>query len=134
MESKLYNGTLLLAGSDIMTNEVQLLGGNLAIEAGKANNNFGTLTASKAGTITIGAGGSLGFASFAPDANLAQKSIMIDAPFRENAIKFNTALTGEQRRCFRWLDDSSPTGSWRVSQDENGYLHPVMQGAVIHLR
>ncbi len=134
MESKLYNGTLLLAGSDIMTNEVQLLGGNLAIEAGKANNNFGALTASKAGTITIGEGGSLGFASFAPDANLAKKSIMIDAPLRENALKFNTTLTGEQRRYFRWKDATAPNGSWRVAQDAAGYLHPVMQGTVLYLR
>ena len=47
MESKLYNGTLLLAGSDIMTNEVQLLGGNLAIEAGKANNGWLNETANE---------------------------------------------------------------------------------------
>ena len=134
MESKLYNGTLLLAGSDIMTNEVQLLGGNLAIEAGKANNNFGALTASKAGTITIGEGGSLGFASFAPDAGLAKKSILIDAPLSGNVLKFNTALTGEQRRYFRWADDNAPTGSWRVRQDANGYLHPVMQGTTIIVR
>ena len=134
MESKLYNGTLLLAGSDIMTNEVQLLGGNLAIEAGKANNNFGALTASKAGTITIGEGGSLGFASFAPDSGLAKKSILIDAPLSGNVLKFNTALTGEQRRCFRWADDNAPTGSWRVSQDASGYLHPIMQGTVLYVR
>ena len=117
-----------------MTNEVQLLGGNLAIEAGKANNNFGALTASKAGTITVGAGGSLSFASFAPDGNLAQKSIMIDAPLRENVLKFNTALTGEQRRYFRWKDETAPNGSWRVAQDSAGYLHPVMQGTVLYLR
>ena len=134
MESKLYNGTLLLAGSDIMTNEVQLLGGNLAIEAGKANNNFGALTASKAGTITIGTGGSLGFASFTADSGLTNKSIMIDAPLRENVLKFNTALTGDQRRYFRWKDATAPTGSWRVAQDAAGYLHPGMQGTVLYLR
>ena len=134
MESKLYNGTLLLAGSDIMTNEVQLLGGNIAIEAGKSNNNLGQLTASKPGMITVGEGGSLAFASFAPDANLAKKSIMIDASLRENAVKFAVPLTGEQRTYFRWKDDTALNGSWRVSQDANGYLHPVMQGAVIYLR
>ena len=134
MESKLYNGTLLLAGDNIMTNEVQFLGGNLAVEAGKSNNNLGQLTASKPGMITVGEGGSLAFASFAPDANLAKKSILIDAPFREDVLKFDTALTAEQRRYFRWKDANAPTGSWRVCQDANGYLHPVMQGAVIYLR
>ena len=136
MESKLIDGTLLLAGDNIMTNEVQLLGGSIAVEAGKHNDNLGVLTASNTtnSTITVGTGGSLGFASFAPDANLAKKSIMIDAPFREDVLKFDTALTAEQRRYFRWKDANAPTGSWRVCQDANGYLHPVMQGAVIYLR
>jgi hypothetical protein len=79
-------------------------------------------------------GGSLTFASFAPDANLAAKSIMIDAPQEGNAVKFGTKLTTEQLRYFRWKDDESPKGSWRVSQDENGYLHPVMQGTVLYVR
>ena len=134
LESKLIGGTLLLAGDNIMTNEVQLLGGNLAIEVGKANNNLGALTASKAGTITVGTGGSLGFASFTADSGLTNKSIMIDAPLRENVLKFNTELTGEQRRYFRWKDATAPTGSWRVAQDADGYLHPVMQGAILRLR
>ncbi len=133
LESKLYGGTLLLAGSNIMTNEVQFLGGGIAVDAGKSNS-LGQLTASKPGTITVGAGGSLSFASFAPDGNLAQKSIMIDAPLRENVLKFNTALTGEQRRYFRWKDETAPNGSWRVAQDSAGYLHPVMQGTVLYLR
>ena len=70
LESKLYGGTLLLAGDNIMTNEVQFLGGGIAVDAGKSNS-LGRLTASKPGTITVGAGGSLSFASFAPDANLS---------------------------------------------------------------
>ena len=134
LESKLYGGTLLLAGDNIMTNEVQFLGGNLAVEAGKHNDNLGQLTAEKGGTITVGEGGSLAFASFAPDAGLAKKSIMIDAPLRENAVKFAVPLTGEQRTYFRWKDDTAPNGSWRVRQDASGYLHPVMQGTMVYLR
>ncbi|MBQ3288331.1 MAG: hypothetical protein IJH50_02840 [Kiritimatiellae bacterium] len=134
MESRLYNGTLLLAGNNIMTNEVQLLGGNLAVDAGKANNNLGQLTAEKGGTITVGAGGSLGFASFAPGANLATKSIMIDAPKDGNVLKFNTTFTGEQLRYFRWKDETAPVGSWRVAQDADGYMHPVECGTFIFIR
>ena len=132
MESKLYGGTLLLAESNIMTNDVELLGGNLAIEDGKSNS-LGALSVATNATLTVGAGGSLTFASFAPDANLAQKSIVIDAPLRENVLKFNTALTDEQRRCFRWKDDDSPSGGWRVRQDGDGYLHPMIQGTTLYV-
>lgn len=132
MESKLYGGTLLLAGDNIMTNEVQFLGGGIAVDAGKSNS-LGQLTASKPGTITVGAGGSLTFASFAPDANLAAKSIMIDAPMTGNVLKFTT-FTDAQRGYFRWKDDEAPTGSWRVQRDENGYMHPLKYGTVISIR
>ena len=121
-----------MAGSNIMTNEVQFLGGGIAVDAGKSNN-LGQLTASKPGTITVGAGGSLSFASFAPDANLAAKSIMIDAPLTGNVLKFGTTLTDAQLRCLRWKDDEAPTGSWRVQQDENGYMHPLRYGTVISI-
>ena len=134
MESKLYGGTLLLAGNNIMTNEVQFLGGNIAVDAGKSNNNLGALTASKPGTITVGEGGSLAFASFTPDANLAVKSILIDAPKEGNVLKFNTMFTGEQLRYFRWKDETAPVGSWRVVQDTSGYLHPVECGTFIFIR
>lgn len=133
LESKLYGGTLLLAGNNIMTNEVQFLGGGIAVEAGKSNNNLGQLTAEKGGTITVGEGGSLAFASFAPDAGLEKKSILIDAPQEGATIKFNTALTDEQLRYFRWKDDEAPTGSWRVAQDSAG-LHPLKWGTVIQIR
>ena len=133
MESKLYGGTLLLAGDNIMTNEVQFLGGNLAIEAGKTNNNFGALTASKPGTITVGAGGSLGFASFAPDANLAAKSILIDAPLTGNVLKFGTDISS-YKGYFRWKDTSDENVRYRVKQDADGYLHPIMQGTSISIR
>ena len=132
MESKLYGGTLLLAGDNIMTNEVQFLGGGIAVDAGKSNS-LGQLTASKPGTITVGAGGSLTFASFAPDANLAAKSIMIDAPMTGNVLKFTT-FTDAQRGYFRWKDDTAPKGCWHVRQDAAGYLHPVMIGTNISIR
>jgi len=132
MESKLYNGTLLLAGNNIMTNEVQFLGGGIAVEAGKANNNLGKLAASKPGTITVGAGGSLTFASFAPDANLAKKSIVIDAPITGDVLKFNSKLSGAQLAKFRWKDPVNEGKYLGVGQDANGYLHPT--GFVIFIR
>ena len=134
MESKLYGGTLLLAGDNIMTNEVQFLGGGIAVEAGKHNDNLGALTASKAGTITVGAGGSLGFASFAPDANLAAGSIMIDAPMEGNVLKFGTTLTSEQRRVFRWKDAVQAGKFLNVYQTADGYIHPNNLGIVILIR
>jgi hypothetical protein len=124
LESKLYGGTLLLAGDNIMTNEVQLLGGSIAVEAGKHNDNFGALTASKPGTITVGAGGSLGFASFTPDANLAAKSILIDAPLTGNALKFNADIS-RYKGYFRWIDGDE---RHRILQDGDGFLHPDMWG------
>ena len=132
MESKLYGGTLLLAGNNIMTNEVQFLGGSIAVDAGKSNS-LGALTAAKPGTITVGAGGSLTFASFAPDANLAAGSIMIDAPLTGNVLKFDTEISS-YRGYFRWKDDTAPKGCWRVKQDAAGYLHPVMLGTNISIR
>ena len=133
MESKLYNGTLLLAGNDIMTNEVQLLGGSIAVEAGKHNDNFGALTASKAGTITVGEGGSLGFASFTPDANLAAKSILIDAPLTGNSLKFKADIS-TYSGYFRWKDATDETRLYKVKQDEDGYLHPCSSGTRIVIR
>ena len=121
MESKLYNGTLLLAGDNIMTNEVQLLGGNLAVDVGKSNNNLGQLTAEKGGNITIGEGGSLVFASFAPGGSLPKKSIVIDAPMEGNLLKFKTDIRSHMGY-FRWKDgDGNLCAVW---QDANGYLHP----------
>ena len=131
MESRLYNGTLLLAGNNIMTNEVQFLGGNLAVDAGKSNNNLGQLTASKPGTITVGAGGSLSFASFAPGANLAIGAITIKAPMEGNVLQFKTALPDGQRKFFRWQDETDPDKLWRVYQDANGYVHPKIFGGRI---
>ena len=124
MESKLYGGTLLLAGDNIMTNEVQFLGGSIAVEAGKHNDNFGALTASKPGTITVGAGGSLGFASFTPGAGLVKESILIDAPLTGNALKFNADIN-RYKGYFRWKDGDE---RHRICQDEQGFLHPDMWG------
>ena len=134
MESKLYGGTLLLAGNNIMTNEVQFLGGSIAVEAGKHNDNFGALTASKPGTITVGAGGSLSFASFNADANLAKNSITIDAPMEGNVLKFGTTLTSEQRRVFRWKDAVQADKFLNVYQTADGYIHPNNLGIVILIR
>lgn len=131
MESKLYGGTLLLAGDNIMTNEVQFLGGGIAVEAGKSNS-LGQLTASKPGKITVGEGGSLAFASFAPDAGLARKSITIDAPVTGDVLKFNSKLSGAQLAKFRWKDPVNEGKYLGVGQDANGYLHPA--GLVIQIR
>lgn len=129
LESKLYGGTLLLAGDNIMTNEVQFLGGSIAVDAGKSNN-LGQLTASKPGTITVGAGGSLTFASFTPDANLAKKSIIIDAPLTGNVLKFRSDIAAY--KCyFRWKDGNE---LYHVVQDEDGYLHPCSSGTRIVIR
>ena len=133
MESKLYGGTLLLAGNNIMTNEVQFLGGNIAVDAGKTNNNLGQLTASKPGTITIGAGGLLGFASFAPDAGLEKKSILIDAPLTGNVLKFGADISSN-KGYFRWKDATDANVSYRVKQDASGYLHPCMGGTMLSIR
>ena len=132
MESKLYGGTLLLAGDNIMTNEVQFLGGNLAVDAGKSNS-LGALTASKPGTITVGEGGSLTFASFAPDAGLAVKSILIDAPLTGNTLKFSTDISS-YKGYFRWKDATDASVRYRVKQDADGYLHPAMGGTYISVR
>jgi len=133
LESKLYGGTLLLAGDNIMTNEVQFLGGGIAVEAGKSNNNLGQLTAFKPGTITVGEGGSLAFASFAPDANLAKKSILIDAPLTGNTLKFSTDISS-YKGYFRWKDATDASVRYRVKQDADGYLHPAMGGTYISVR
>ena len=128
MESKLYGGTLLLAGSNIMTNEVQFLGGSIAVDTGKSNS-LGQLTAAKPGTITVGAGGSLTFASFAPDANLTTRSITIDAPLTGNVLKFDTDIRSS-KGYFRWKDGNE---RYPVRQDADGYLHPVL-GVSISIR
>ena len=133
LESKLYNGTLLLAGNDIMTNAVELLGGSLAVDAGKSNS-LGALTAYKAGTLSVGAGGSLSFASFTPDAGLTTKSITIDAPMDGNMLRIGTdgnGLAPAHYQYFRWKDTREPTKFRRVVQDEDGYLHPVIAGAMV---
>ena len=129
LESKLYGGTLLLAESNIMTNEVQLLGGNLAVDDGKSNS-LGALTASKPGTITVGAGGSLTFASFTPNASLAAKSILIDAPLTGNALKFGTDIRSYSAY-FRWKDGDK---RYHIRQDADGYLHPLMGGTALSVR
>lgn len=137
MESKLYGGTLLLAGDNIMTNEVQFLGGGIAVEAGKANNNLGPLIANKAGTITIGAGGSLGFASFSADSGLAAKSITVDAPVSGSVLRFGengNGISNEDLKYFRWVDASRPGHYFRVLKGEDGYLHPNRGGATLIIR
>jgi hypothetical protein len=136
LESKLYNGTLLLAGSDIMTNAVELLGGSLAVDAGKSNS-LGALTAYKAGTLSVGAGGSLSFASFTPDSGLSPKAITIDAPMEGNCLRIGTSgngLAAAHLQYFRWRDASDATKLRRVVQDENGYLHPSITGTMIILQ
>ena len=132
MESRLYGGTLLLAGNNIMTNEVQLLGGNLTVDAGVANN-LGALTALKPGTLTVGVGGLLSFDSFAPGAGLQPKAITIDAPMTGNVLQFRTDIS-TFKGYFRWRDATEPEKFYHVRLDENGYLHPVSQGTIFSFR
>ena len=127
MESKLYGGMLLLAGDNIMTNAVELSGGSLAVDAGTSNA-LGNLTSNTNARLTVGAGGSLSFASFTADEGLQPKSILIDAPLEGNVIKFNASLTDEERKFFRWKDGAAPMGVRRVDQDDGGYLHPHTGG------
>ncbi len=128
LESKLFGGTLLLAGDDIMTNAVVLAGGSLAVDEGKSNS-LGNLTANTNGTLTVGAGGSLSFASFTAGEGLLPKAIKIDAPMTGNVLRFGdgtTPLTSEQRAYFRWKDEENPTKPRKVRQDADGYLHPYL--------
>ena len=81
--------------------------------------------------MTVGAGGSLSFASFTAGEGLQPKSVLIDAPMDGNVLKFNETLTYEQRNFFRWKDATDETRLMRVDQDENGYLHPHDHGASI---
>jgi len=123
LETFVSGGTFLLGASEIVTNEFVLCGGNLAAVAGAQNNNIGALTVSNACTIAVGAGGSLSFKSFNPGANLATKSIIIDAPMTGDVLKIGTTLTAEQRKFFRWKDETSDR-LCHVWQDSDGYLHP----------
>ena len=140
MESKLYNGTLLLAGGNnsasgsIMTNAVELLGGNLA-QVGGYGNILGNLTAYTNATLTVGSAGRLTFKSFTAGAGLKPKSILIDAPPVTSSaykyVRFQTTLTAEQLRYFRWKDPTDATKLYRVYQDGDGYLLPLPQQGVI---
>ena len=136
LESKLYAGTLLLGASDIMTNAVELLGGSLAVAA-NASNSLGNLKVTTNATLTVGAGGSLSFASFTPDAGLAAKSIVIDAPMKGNFVRFGTNANGladEHRKYFRWKDATNATKLWKVEIDGSGYLHPMIKGTMVRIR
>ena len=132
LETYVSGGTFLLGASGIVTNEFVLCGGNLAAVAGAKNDNIGALSVSSACTITVGEGGSLAFASFAPDAGLARKSITIDAPITGDVLKFNSKLSGTQLAKFRWKDPVNEGKYLGVGQDANGYLHPT--GFVIFIR
>ena len=118
-----------------MTNEVQLLGGSFAVDAGKTNA-LGALTVEKPGTLTVGAGGSLSFASFTPGAGLAPKSIIIDTPMAEgwSYVRIGTSANGlapEHRQYFRFRDPMNPTVFYRVKQDASGYLYPLIKGTTL---
>ena len=117
-----------------MTNEVVLAGGSIATADG-ASNALGALTVSNACTIAVGEGGALSFASFTPGEGLQPKAITIDAPLTGNVLQFRdgATLTSEQRALFRWKDDADATKSWKVKQDENGYLHPITTGITISI-
>ena len=132
MASTLYGGTFLLGASDSMTNAVVLAGGNLAVDDGTTNS-LGALTANTNATLTVGAGGSLSFASFTAGEGLQPKAITIDAPLTGNVLRFGddaTALSGEQLAYFRWRDPTDETKLYRVTVDEQGYVHPHKGGTV----
>ena len=116
-----------------MTNAVVLAGGSLAVDAGKSNS-LGNLTANTNATLTVGAGGSLSFASFTASEELESKAITIEAPLTGNVLRFgndDTALSSAQRACFRWRDPTDETVFYRVKVDAQGYVHPRMNGIVI---
>ena len=139
MASKLYNGTLLLAGSGIMTNAVELLGGNLASAAG-CGNELGNLTAATNATLTVGLAGRLSFASFTPGTGLAPKAIIIDTPLVKGWSyirigKDANGLAQAHRQYFRFRDPTDPTVLYRVYQDSAGYLYPLPpQGMVMRIK
>ena len=108
-----------------MTNDVQLLGGCLAVDDGKSNS-LRNLSATTNGTLTVGTGGLLSFASFTPGANLAARSITIDAPLTGNILKFNSDISSS-KSYFRWKDGDE---RYPVRQDADGYLHPVRGGSI----
>ena len=130
LESTIYGGTFLLGASNSMTNAVVLAGGNFAVDA-DTSNSLGALTVNTNATLTVGAGGSLSFASFTAGEDLPAKSIIIDAPLEGNVLKFDGELTDEQCSFFRWKDDTAPTKFRKVKQDSEGYLHPFISGVVI---
>ena len=133
LETFVSGGTFLLGASGIATNEFVLCGGNLAVADGKSNS-LGALTVSNACTIAVGTGGSLSFTSFTAGEDLAAKSILIDAPMTGNVLKFDTPLTSEQRAYFRWKDETDPTKKpWKVTQDLDGYLHPLTGRMVLRI-
>ena len=133
MESKIFGGTLLLAGNNIMTNAVELSGGSLAVDVG-VSNSLGNLTANTNGTLTVGEGGSLSFASFTASEELQPNAITIEAPLTGNVLRFgndDTALSSAQRAYFRWRDPTEETVFYRVKIDEQGYVHPRKSGTAV---
>ena len=136
LETRLYGGTFILGASNSMTNAVVLAGGSIATADG-ASNALGALTVSNACTIAVGEGGSLSFASFTAGEGLQPKAITIDAPLTGNVLRFGdgtTSLTSAQRALFRWKDDTDATKFWKVKQDGNGYLHPIITGIIISIQ
>lgn len=126
-------GTFMLGASGIMTNGFILAGGSVATAAGTTNA-LGALTANASGTISVGDGGMLSFTSFSAGDGLADGTLFVDAPLRENAVRFGTsssALTAAQLAKFAWKDGEE---LYRVQIDNNGYIHPDMSGIVIILR
>jgi hypothetical protein len=136
LETRLYGGTFILGASNSMTNAVVLAGGSIATADG-ASNALGALTVSNACTIAVGEGGSLSFASFTAGEELQPNAITIDAPLRGNVLRFgenDAALPSAQRAFFRWRDPADATAFYRVKVDEQGYVHPRMNGTVFFVK
>ena len=133
MPATIGNGTFLFGAGSTMTNDFILAGGSLAAETGSSNA-LGALTVTTNATLTVETGGRLSFASFTAGAGLPKSAITINAPLDGNLIRFGTDASGlapEQLSFFRWKDGDR---LWRVSIDENGYLHPFVSGMIFTIR
>ena len=132
LAAKIRNGTFLFGAGSTMTNDFVLAGGNLAAETGSSNA-LGTLTVNTNATLTVEAGGQLSFSSFTAGTDLSRRAIIIDAPLDGNLLRFGTDASGlapEQLSFFRWKDGDR---LWRVSIDEEGYLHPLPLGTMFSI-
>ena len=135
MPSKIYNGTLMLGAggttlaNSIMTNDVELCGGNLR-QSGGHGNLLGKLSVYTNATLTVGKSGRLSFRGFEYAAGMADSAIVIDTGTNEVNTNYYQYVRIGGGRClgandldkFAW---KMPDGcSDTVEQDKEGYLYP----------